>query len=49
MTKPDQEEIYSEVETEARREVALKRMVATPHQKHKPLGASARRPPGKIS
>jgi hypothetical protein len=27
---------YTEAETEARREAALKRMLATPHKPHKP-------------
>jgi hypothetical protein len=35
MAKPDQEETYSEAETDARREAALKRMLATPHKPHK--------------
>jgi hypothetical protein len=30
------EETYSEEETVARREAALKRMLATPHKPHKP-------------
>jgi hypothetical protein len=29
-------ETYSEEETEARREAALKRMLTTPHKPHKP-------------
>jgi hypothetical protein len=32
------DEVYSEEETVARRERALKRMLATPHKPHKPLG-----------
>ena len=32
------DEQYSEEETELRREAALKRMLATPHQPHKPIG-----------
>ena len=32
------DEIYSEQETVARREAALKRMLSTPHKPHKPLG-----------
>jgi hypothetical protein len=32
-------ETYSEAETDARREAALKRMLATPHKPHKPKGA----------
>jgi len=35
MSTPDQEETYSEAETEARREAALKRMLNTPHKPHK--------------
>lgn len=31
-------ETYSDEETERRREVALKRMLSTPHKPHKPLG-----------
>lgn len=41
MTDPDQkrdDETYSEEETVARREAALKRMLTTPHKPHKPLG-----------
>jgi hypothetical protein len=34
-------ETYTEAETKARAETALKRMLATPHKKHKPLGKSA--------
>lgn len=29
---------YSETETEARREAALRRMLATPHRPHQPIG-----------
>jgi hypothetical protein len=37
MTDTDQQQdTYSEAETEARREAALKRMLATPHKPHKP-------------
>jgi len=36
MSKSDHEETYTEAETEARREAALKRMFATPHKPHKP-------------
>ncbi|MFC4290975.1 hypothetical protein ACFOWX_00915 [Sphingorhabdus arenilitoris] len=36
MTDTDQkDETYTEAETEARREAALKRMLATPHKPHK--------------
>ncbi len=34
-TNQDREETYSEEETVARREAALKRMLATPHKPHK--------------
>jgi len=34
MTEPNSE-TYTEAETEARREAALKRMLATPHKPHK--------------
>ena len=33
-------ETYSDAETEARREAALKRMLATPHKPHAPLHAA---------
>lgn len=35
MTKPSQQETYSEAETVARREGALKRAFATRHRPHK--------------
>ena len=35
MVQPGQEDTYSEAETVARREAALKRMLATPHKPHK--------------
>ena len=39
MAKSDQEaETYTEAETKARAEAALKRMLATPHKPHKPTG-----------
>lgn len=38
MAKDTPNEIYSEKETVARREAALKRMLATPHKPHKPKG-----------
>jgi hypothetical protein len=38
MVKPKQEDNYSERETVERREAALKRMLSTPHQPHKPMG-----------
>lgn len=37
-------ETYSEEETVARREAALKRMLATPHKPHKPHKPSAKKP-----
>jgi hypothetical protein len=40
---------YSEEETVARREVALKRMLATPHKPHKPNRADSKaRPDGSV-
>jgi hypothetical protein len=39
MADTDQrDETYSESETAARAEATLRKMLATPHQKHKPLG-----------
>lgn len=38
MAKTDQEDTYSEAETVARREAALKRAFATPHKPHKAKG-----------
>ena len=35
MTDPKSDETYSEEETVARREAALKRMLQTPHKPHK--------------
>jgi hypothetical protein len=35
MSKHQQEDTYSEAETVARREAALKRMLTTPHKPHK--------------
>jgi len=35
MGKPKQDETYSEAETEARREAALKKLLATPPKPHK--------------
>ena len=48
MTKTEPE-AYTEAETEARREAALKRMLATPHKPHKAKeksreGCSTRKP-----
>jgi hypothetical protein len=37
------DETYSEEETVARRERALKRMLATPHKPHAPLGKKNRK------
>jgi len=38
MADSKSDETYSEEETVARREAALKRMLATPHKPHKPSG-----------
>lgn len=38
MQEPRSEDTYSEAETEARREAALKRMFATPHKPHNVSG-----------
>jgi hypothetical protein len=38
MTRKQSEESFSERETIARREAALRRMLATPHKPHEPLG-----------
>jgi hypothetical protein len=37
MKDPNESETYSEVETVARREAALKRLLATPHKPHKAI------------
>lgn len=37
-------ETHTEAETVARREAALKRMLATPHKPHKKLGQAKARP-----
>jgi hypothetical protein len=34
----EKDEYHSEKETEQRREAALKRLLSTPHQPHKPIG-----------
>jgi hypothetical protein len=50
MAKTDQEnEIYSEEETVARREAALKRLLATPHKPHKKTAEPPKEPGGKRS
>jgi hypothetical protein len=41
MDNDDSDETYSEAETIARREAALKRALATPHKPHKPTGAKS--------
>ena len=38
----DNVDTYNEAETEARREAALKRMLATPHKPHKPKDGHVR-------
>lgn len=40
---PDESEIYSEAETDERREELLKRMLNTPPKPHKPKSGSAKR------
>jgi hypothetical protein len=37
-TSKETDEYYDRAETERRRETALKRMLATPHKPHKPIG-----------
>jgi hypothetical protein len=43
MADPKQDEAYSEEETVARREAALKRMLATPHKAQKESKVSGRK------
>ena len=40
---PKSDETYTEAETVARREAALKRMLATPHKPHKPHNSDQKR------
>jgi hypothetical protein len=47
MSAKQSDDQYSERETIARREAALKRMLSTPHQPHKPVGKSKTRPASK--
>lgn len=44
MTKLSPEDTYSEAETVARREAALKRAFATPHRPHKPKHRPVEKP-----
>ena len=37
MTNSNNDDTYSEAETVARREAALKRALATPHKPHRPI------------
>ena len=37
VTDQERDATYSEAETKARAEAALKRMLATPHKPHKPM------------
>ena len=45
MSDDPKDETYSEEETVARREAALKRMLATPHKPHAPLAKGKRAKP----
>lgn len=45
MTKTPPDDTYSEAETEARREAALTRMLATPHKPHQPINGKAKHKP----
>lgn len=42
MSTPNKADVYSPEETDARREAALKRMLATPHKPHEPLSKAGR-------
>jgi hypothetical protein len=43
MARKQSEDSFSERETIARREAALRRMLATPHKPHKPLKTKSKR------
>lgn len=38
ISQPSKEDTYSDAETAAREEAALKQLLATPHKPHRPIG-----------